>query len=108
MSGFFKSYQPKIGEVVRGVGRSGKTYVGAYRRSSPLNAFDSVLTLEGRAGRVYVRTDSLEPINPDEPIDCELCGEPVDDETGEFWDGIQERGVVAHAQCGEDAGFRLA
>ncbi len=44
----------------------------------------------------------------DEKLDCELCGEPEDEETGEFWSPDLGRSVVAHSQCGEDAGLQLA
>jgi hypothetical protein len=106
------SYEPKLGEVVRGVGRSGKTYVGAFRQHSETTAGESTLSLQaggGRAaGRVFVRTDSLEPETPDNPLHCELCGEPEDEETGQFLDAIGQRTVVAHSQCGSDAGYVLA
>lgn len=107
------SYEPQLGEIVRGAGaKSGKPYVGAFRRHSITTVGESTLSLQaggGRAaGRVFVRTDSLEPETPDNPLHCELCGEPEDDETGTFWDAIGQRNVVAHAQCGTDAGYDLA
>lgn len=38
--------------------------------------------------------------------DCEICGEPEDDETGMFLrDGEV---IVAHGQCGADFGLELA
>lgn len=48
--------------------------------------------------------------------DCELCGEGFRlneqggyaEEVGEFWDHTRDRGVMAHADCGLDAGFELA
>jgi hypothetical protein len=49
--------------------------------------------------------DKKHLINPE---NCELCGEPLDAETGEFWDEAADDGVVAHAQCGIDAGLPLA
>lgn len=42
------------------------------------------------------------------PNGCELCGEPADDEMGEFWQPEQENSVIAHAQCGIDAGLEIA
>lgn len=106
------SYEPQLGEVVRAVGRSGKTYVGAFRQHSETTAGESTISLQaggGRAaGRVFVKTDSIEPETPDNPLHCELCGEPEDDETGQFWDAVGRRTVVAHAQCGVDAGYNLA
>lgn len=44
----------------------------------------------------------------DDAKDCELCGEAPDFEMAEFWDKIKSEGVVAHAQCGLDAGLTLA
>lgn len=44
----------------------------------------------------------------DEDHTCELCGEPADDEMGEFWDEDTETSVYAHAQCGLDAELSLA
>lgn len=114
------SYQPRIGEIVAGTGRTGKRYVGAFRQHIDIMPGWATLTVRqpgsiGGGPRVYVRTDSLTPLTgrlegtiADEPVDCELCGEPEDDETGMFWDAIQKRTVVAHAQCGTDAGFNLA
>lgn len=106
------SYEPQLGEVVRGTGRSGKTYVGAFRQHSTTTAGESTLSLQaggGRAaGRVFVKTASLEPETPDNPLHCELCGEPEDEETGQFWDAVGQRTVVAHSQCGTDAGYTLA
>lgn len=43
-----------------------------------------------------------------EEEDCDLCGFAVDDETGIFKDNLSEKMVVAHAQCGIDAGLELA
>lgn len=40
--------------------------------------------------------------------ECELCGEPEDDEMGEFWDEKKNTSVIAHAQCGLDAHLHLA
>lgn len=40
--------------------------------------------------------------------ECDLCGEPQDGEMGEFWDQDKEESVVAHAQCGLDAGLPMA
>lgn len=40
--------------------------------------------------------------------ECELCGEPEDDEMGEFWDETKQTSVIAHAQCGLDAHLPLA
>lgn len=40
--------------------------------------------------------------------ECELCGEAADAEMGEFWDAGKDKSVVAHAQCGLDAGLPLA
>lgn len=40
--------------------------------------------------------------------ECSLCGEDADAEMGEFWDEAKDEGVYAHAQCGLDAGLRLA
>lgn len=48
--------------------------------------------------------------------DCDICGEPYDqtssrpsmNEVGEFWDPEKNDSVVAHAQCGIDAGLELA
>jgi hypothetical protein len=34
------------------------------------------------------------------PDGCGLCGEPLDHETGEFWQPDKGESVVAHAQCG--------
>jgi hypothetical protein len=61
------------------------------------------------------------------PNGCGLCGEPADDEMGEFWldtdkhavtahthtkgdpeDTRVEHSVIAHAQCGIDAGLEMA
>jgi hypothetical protein len=42
------------------------------------------------------------------PGGCGLCGEPADAEMGEFWNEAEQHGVVAHAQCGIDAGMELA
>jgi hypothetical protein len=46
------------------------------------------------------------------PDGCGLCGEPADAEMGEFWDpernGGQGGGVIAHGQCGLDAGMEMA
>ena len=41
------------------------------------------------------------------PDGCELCGEPAGAEMGEF---VKEDGshVLAHAQCGIDAGLEMA
>jgi hypothetical protein len=108
------SYEPEVGEVVTGVGRSGKPYVGAFRQHAPAGREgESTLTLRGPnyspfggGARVFVRTDTLAPT--DQPVNCELCGELEDDETGQFWDKIGQRTVVAHAQCGIDAGYDLA
>lgn len=106
------SYEPQLGEVVRGIGRSGKPYVGAFRQHSETTVDESTLSLQaggGRAaGRVFVRTDSLEAESPDNPLHCELCGEAEDEETGTFWDAVGQRNVMAHAQCGIDAGYTLA
>jgi hypothetical protein len=38
--------------------------------------------------------------------ECELCGEPIDDEMGEFTKG--DTSVIAHGQCGIDAGLDMA
>lgn len=45
----------------------------------------------------------------DEPEDCELCGEPEEetDPLGHFLTGDGDY-VLAHGQCGEDAGLDLA
>lgn len=40
--------------------------------------------------------------------ECDICGEPADAEMGEFWDHNKDTSVVAHAQCGLDAGLELA
>lgn len=40
--------------------------------------------------------------------ECELCGEDADGEMGEFTGGPLGVRVVAHAQCGLDAGLPLA
>ncbi len=40
--------------------------------------------------------------------DCELCGEPADDDTGFFQDDDRTETVWAHSSCGEDAGLELA
>ena len=42
------------------------------------------------------------------PNGCELCGEPADDEMGEFWQPEQKNSVIAHAQCGIDARLEMA
>jgi hypothetical protein len=42
------------------------------------------------------------------PNGCGLCGEPADAEMGEFWQPEQNTSVVAHAQCGIDAGLEIA
>jgi hypothetical protein len=49
------------------------------------------------------------------PDGCELCGEPAGAEMGEFYDPRRDDGgdgypghVIAHAQCGIDAGLALA
>lgn len=44
---------------------------------------------------------------------CELCGEEIDYEStvdpgGEFHDPEKEGAVIAHAQCGLDAGLEPA
>jgi len=42
---------------------------------------------------------------------CEVCGEgdgPFDDVVAEFWIDAEQRGACAHAQCGEDRGWKLA
>jgi hypothetical protein len=39
---------------------------------------------------------------------CQLCGEDPDAEMGEFWDETGGNSVIAHAQCGLDAGLPLA
>jgi hypothetical protein len=44
----------------------------------------------------------------DDADDCKLCGEAPDFEMGEFWDKIKNESVIAHAQCGIDAGLTLA
>lgn len=42
----------------------------------------------------------------DEGEVCELCGEDADDDTGQF---IQDgKTIVAHGQCGIDAGLEFA
>jgi hypothetical protein len=46
-----------------------------------------------------------------EEYECELCGEATDfmtDPAGEFWDKVNDKRVVAHAQCGLDAALDLA
>jgi hypothetical protein len=57
---------------------------------------------DGTQARAHVAAMNQEAF----PDGCELCGEPADAEMAEFWNG--ERGVVAHAQCGIDAGMELA
>jgi hypothetical protein len=46
------------------------------------------------------------------PDGCGLCGEQADAEMGEFWqpeaNNGQGAGVVAHGQCGIDAGLEMA
>jgi hypothetical protein len=41
-------------------------------------------------------------------LDCQICGEPADEEMGEFWDHNSNDSVIAHGQCGLDAGFEMA
>jgi hypothetical protein len=51
-----------------------------------------------------------------QPTECEICEEELEidehdmylDEVGEFWDTTKNTGVLAHAQCGIDAGLPLA
>lgn len=41
--------------------------------------------------------------------DCDLCGEPLDEEIGEFYDpGNPDTHVIAHAQCGLDHRLEIA
>ena len=50
------------------------------------------------------------------PVECGLCGEEIEtdewgsyaEEAGEFWDESKGDSVLAHAQCGLDAGMGLA
>jgi hypothetical protein len=42
------------------------------------------------------------------PKGCGLCGERAGAEMGEFWQPDKNRGVIAHAQCGLDAGLEMA
>lgn len=39
---------------------------------------------------------------------CGLCGEPADDEMGEFVITAGDEHVIAHAQCGLDHGLEIA
>lgn len=49
-------------------------------------------------------------------MSCEICGEPIRtdqfgdyaEETGEFWDEERGNSLIAHAQCGLDAGLDIA
>lgn len=52
-----------------------------------------------------------------ETTECQICGEPADDEMGEFWvepdpatppPGSDGYSVIAHAQCGLDHGLETA
>ena len=52
--------------------------------------------------------DNPYPVGPQSNGECDLCGEGVDAEMGEFWNMEQEESVYAHAQCGIDAGLDLA
>lgn len=56
--------------------------------------------------RIYSPTDGSQPSEC--PECCSLCGEAPDAEMGEFWNESTGESVVAHAQCGLDAGLRLA
>jgi hypothetical protein len=50
------------------------------------------------------------------PVECGLCAEEIEtdewgsyaEEAGEFWDESKGDSVLAHAQCGLDAGMELA
>lgn len=53
-----------------------------------------------------VRKPEIAPYVEDGP--CQICGEPRDDEMGEFWDDRTDDSFVAHAQCGLDYDFELA
>lgn len=46
----------------------------------------------------------------DDITECQLCGEPEEsgDPLGHFFDKDVQEMVLAHAQCGEDAGLDLA
>lgn len=61
--------------------------------------------------------DNIYPYRQDsngETMECQICGEPADGEMGEFGlpDGQTDPdgavSVVAHAQCGLDAGLEIA
>lgn len=52
-------------------------------------------------------------VNDGDDVECEECGEPGDDwgdidPVAHFWDDAANCYVMAHGQCGEDAGLRLA
>lgn len=58
----------------------------------------------------YGRPEPVLWVDPDHP-DCGICGEPADNEMGEFFtpDWPDDKpSVIAHAQCGIDAGLELA
>jgi hypothetical protein len=46
----------------------------------------------------------------DEQVTCVVCAEPDDgdDVVAHFWDATAGEQRMAHAQCGEDQGWRLA
>jgi hypothetical protein len=46
----------------------------------------------------------------DDEVTCAFChdGDYGDDVVAHFWDDRAQQQVMAHGQCGEDAGLRLA
>lgn len=65
----------------------------------PADKASSALILDFR------QSNRPNPLNENE---CEICGEPADDEMGEFWDYKKQDSVYAHAQCGLDANLPMA
>lgn len=60
------------------------------------------------ARRQAAQAFPIELMDGTELTECQLCGEPIDDEMGEFWDPAKEESVIAHGQCGIDAGLEMA
>lgn len=58
--------------------------------------------------RTEVERSIAQDMQDEFPEGCGVCGEPLDHETGEFWDEVNDRGVVAHAECGIGQGWRMA
>lgn len=96
-------------QIAETLGRPGdEATIAEYLKLPALDLAQQARELPGVVARLKAegqwKAGHTKPVMPE----CGLCGEPQDGETGEFWDADRDESVVAHAQCGIDAGLPLA